>query len=841
MKEMLNDMTTVTSKFAELGDLLCLTTGYDKPKYLSPSTGQAGDLGFTPWTQFYYKPTYNSDVAGGTLDSSKFYAIKVVPVDSDLFGAIGYVTGTPSDHSTPRAPLGAGTNTIRFNIQDHPDTTVMDVGTTTEQGISYTVRDSSKTWVTNEWAGYTVRNVTTNTIHNITSNTDTDLIIDSEDSFTQTTGIMFPYQILKPKVNHYEIYAAEMNAESEVSAATWLYQGDVAYGDTTFDLSVFATGSALIADEYFPPENFAYCHQAYGRLFAGGGVDAEFDASVNMTVENRQATATADEDVVVSITTENYVGATNGRIVRYTLGSSLSAFTDAYVGSFVTVTNSGNSGNDIEDAQILRVADDKTWFEVENNEGVADASDVTMTIAMTPNVVETDLNIRYIRQGLVNGKLYLEGDASSYIILSVDTVNRRIMLTTKYTGKNTTTDVNTTVSTDYNLYYSDIDNPHVFRTANYIEISDKIKAFADFGGTMVVFCASSVWAVPLDNLGQRATKITDQVSFDAVKSVVTTPKGIAFWDGYGFSLVDGTSIISITKYRANEYLKGIDRDKTTRITGVYDRKNTRLEYAFPYGGNPYNDAGLVIQLDSLNCYGVTRPDTNVLWTDTNDDGDFKVYHGTSASQVNDEASAGIVWEHDEDLGLDVELDGYTNIIEITSKVNTSIFYGNTPSLGVLNALAGWPVVYNPIVSGGPIVHTTIRYLIEEEVTPRPYYKISTAVAIPDAQVGDQLIIGGIPFDYGVKWLDFGSPQYKHKVREIKIDTNDYTGILYVDHYLNSEDTPIKTDVAYLTEEDTHYSIPFRGGDGYTYGFRLRGISFTKMKLLSMSILFDTEV
>ena len=835
MKKYINDITDLSAFTDELDKIQCITTGHDKPRYIDVARGQTGDLGYTPWPQFYYKPTYNSDVAGGSLNSAKYYAIRLVPVDTDIAANFNFIKGTPSGYSTPRVPVGGGTDTIRFNLVDHFDTTTYDTGDETA-GTASAATDTSKSWSTDQWIGYDCKNVETGVTANITANSASVLTLDAD----LALGVDDRFQIVLNKTDHYEVYAAEVTAALDITGSVWYYQGDVDYGTATYDLTSFVSSILLVTDEYFPPENFRYCHTAFDRLFAGGGVEeSRGKAQVNVTTETKQATATVNEDIVVTVTSELYSGATDDRIIRYTLGSALSAFTAIYAGSFVTVTNSGTAGNDITAAQVLRVASDNTWFELENNEGVADASDVAMTIVMTPNVVEgntSGADQTYFRQGHVNATIQLSGDASVYTILSVDEINQTLMLTALYTGSQTS-DVYIDITSDYDLYYSDVRNPHIFRSANFIEIADRIIAFHAYGGFMVVFCQSSLWSVPLDNLGARATQISDQIDFNAPYSVVYTPKGIFFWDGYGFSITDGRSLTSVTKYRANEYLDGLNREQAYNIRGVYDRRNTRVEYSFAYGSDVTNNYGLIITIDSLNCYGIARTDVNALWTDKDTTGEINVYHGTSGRHTT--SGEGVVWEHDEDLPTDGDIGTAAYMLTVDSVTDQKISV--TSAAGITDGAEGWPILYLPAAGGTP------RQMVIEAITstgtsPQTYdIDVSTDFQVDDIADGDYIFVGGIPIDYGPKWTDFSSPQYQHKVREIQLDTNGFRGILFVDHYIDSKDIPVQTDVRFLTSDDTHYVVPYRGSSSNTYALRLRGVTVDKMKLMSTSILFDSEV
>ena len=99
----------------------------------------------------------------------------------------------------------------------------------------------------------------------------------------------------------------------------------------------------------------------------------------------------------------------------------------------------------------------------------------------------------------------------------------------------------------------------------------------------------------------------------------------------------------------------------------------------------------------------------------------------------------------------------------------------------------------------------------------------------------------IPFVYGIKWLDFASPQYQHKIRQVQIDVSEITGSIFVDHYGDLSNVPIQIDQFDLTTANTKIVVKLKKGSFYTYVFRIRGYSSTQAKILSMEVLFDTEI
>ena len=108
------------------------------------------------------------------------------------------------------------------------------------------------------------------------------------------------------------------------------------------------------------------------------------------------------------------------------------------------------------------------------------------------------------------------------------------------------------------------------------------------------------------------------------------------------------------------------------------------------------------------------------------------------------------------------------------------------------------------------------------------------------EVDSMVVIGGIPFDYGIKWTDFSSPQYKHKVRQLQIDVSGFNGMLIIQHYKDLIELPTHITTHYIGDNDTKVISKNTVGHCNEYGFRVFGMSLTKMGFHSFEIVFNTE-
>lgn len=826
MKLFLNNVTDMPKKVCELDEQIIAMSGHDRPKFIDPRTGAAGDLGFDTWIDHWYKPVADSSISVvGTLNASKYYAIVVVPVDGKNAYYGSFQTGTPTMPSIPsRQSAGGG---LRFAIGAHPQKMTYECGISTIE-TSGTIIDASKEWGVGEWIGCECIDVVTGLSGTITDNSATTLTV---------SGLSIPvgngFQIVSSKATRRLIYACEMTNEYDLSASTFIYHGSVDGNDeTTFDLLAYASSGESVPYSYIPPENLSYCISEDNKVFATGGVsESRGKCHAEITEETVQATASADSAITVSLVTEDYQSSGTGRIMRFMIGSALTPPTNMFIGSYVTITSSSDSGNDIEDARILRKADDNTWFEIENNTGVA-ATDTGMLATIFPNAIignESGDDQTYFRHGMLYATIRIGSDAA-HTIGWVDNYSQTMTLSEKYNGVE---DVDATFSIDssYAVYWSDYGNPHVWRTENSVQIADAPVALEVVGGLLLVFCKRSIWKIPMANLYQTPSRISGSVKFNAPFSLVRTPQGVMFHDGSGFSITDGQSVASITQYKATEYMAGLNPTMYHNIRGVYDSVNKRIEYVFAYGSSVTNNNGMYITMDSFGIYPFIRLDCNALWEGEDDTGRPVIMHGTSGRHVA--SGGGTVYSHPEDQPLD----GATSPSAVVTSIGPG--YLVVQATEAVTATEGYVALHVPSGAGYVIP------FIVGGITDNGSFSYDIGFSDDWYHIGFKegatILFGMIPFDYGIKWMDFSSPQYQHKVRQVQMDIKGFTGVITIDHFGDLSDVPIHTSSYVVSQTTTKLIVPLKKGSYYTYGFRIRGYSSTTGSIMSIEVLFDTEI
>ena len=818
-KYLVGTADTNEKQMCNVGDFLVITANGDTPKYVNPSSGLAGNLGIPIHKDYWECPTFNSEVAG-TLDETKYYSILLRPISTYLSDKNSgkFMMGSLTHYSEPIKPTVASKGLV-FDIPDFGDDKVsFDSGYETNSTAT-TITDSTKTWAVDQWKDFEAYNPETKQYSTISGNTADTLTFASDIG----VGGDDPYWIVQPLITNFEVYGMEMNAQVDVIAnQAFTLQGFVDVG-SQFTLGNFISGGVTALDGNFPPDPYYACINGGDKVIFGGGQSLEGSGYVDLTASSSSASATNPVAITVESTYSfDSISGKTGSVIRYTFSDSSQYQTGIRRGSYVDITGAEDSENDFEGI-VTRVASDGSWFEI-SNDGKVNADDETIAFAFKKNLL--------VANGLVDSMLrttiFLEGDPSPIRPIWIDLENGVAGLSELYMGANTSTGVNFTSSSDFGLGWSDFKNPFIVRTENTTPMGDRINSFAVFNQNLIIFCGHSVYGIPLTGLGQAPYLISNDVECRSPHSVVTTPTGVLFYDGTGISKTDGIGIISVTAYKANKYLRGINQNKVKNMRGAYNQEKRQAHYVFAYADEDLNNYGLTIAIDNNNCYPTQRLDCNAIWFDRDEFGDLKMYHGTSD---------GVIWEHDDELGTDgVYSTVYSGNITLVDNVANQITvdFGQEVTDTVHD---GNPVLFFPSqeskylqFKSNSFTHTATDWLYTFDVENPD-----------DFDVGGLITLGAIPFDYGVKWKDFSSPQYPHKIREVQMDVTESSGVMFLTHYKDLIDVPLDGSTEYLNIDKTKLVFKNRMGEAKQYGYRFCGISVSPMEIHSMEILYDPHV
>jgi hypothetical protein len=531
-----------------------------------------------------------------------------------------------------------------------------------------------------------------------------------------------------------------------------------------------------------------------------------------------------------------------GRFMRYTLGSALADLANVVPGSVVTVTNSDDSENNVAEVIITRVDPDMRWFEIRNDSGVAADGNESMTIAITHNVVlGTDTRFAEAMKG---GTILFANDSERFTIAGVDSVNQRLYLAVKYTGVAVSEAVAFEIRTFNELYWSDNANPHTFRSANYARFPENIVALTTYQETILVFCERNIYTYSIENPAAVPQRITTaQVKITAPWSIAVSPSyGVLFWDGNGFSLTDGIRVVSVTKDKCQWLMEGVHRDMEWNIRALWDNMNQRWLAVFPYGGDATNNYGLHIEGSDRRVYGIQMVDVNAIWIAQGEDDEPVVRHGTTSRHTG--TTGGVVFDHIPEAVTDALPSDSGFIATVTNHdrdTNTITVHSDAE----ITALPGTPVLGWPQgVETAYYKNFIFSSITEDDTAESPYvYDLiySDDWDIDSIGDGDYLFFGGFAVDYGIKWTNFNSPHIRHNVRRIEIDVEPFSGFVIIDHYANNnEDTPIYSSTHIVTGEHKILSTPKMGGH-YTYGFRVRAVAASRLRIDNITILFDPVI
>ena len=825
LRMMLADMVDIPAHTAAMDEELVITNGVNLPRYINPARGVAGFVGFHEWSNYWQKPQGADSGGAGSLDSEKYYSIKVVPVDTDRSYIATLVMAGPE--TLPSQPV-TGATEIEFAIPVHPDNEVLFAGIAEETGIDDVVFPADS-FDADGNIGCTLRNIESGEEYEITGNTTTTVTATGMEA---VAGDRF--HIERSACKRRYIYAAEFSSTSGILTATFHYQDYVDDNTTTtFTLSDY-TASGVTTSDVIQPPTAATCELASNMMILAGGVRHDTGTAwVDITAQERTATADADMEITFSVVDDTYEDANSTKVIRATLGSSQAIFLGLRAGSFVTVAGASTSGNNVSEVRVLRADSDGEWIEYRNNDGVAEA-DEGVTLIAYPNVIHGTNTL--FHDGCAGFSVRIGGSKLGSIV-NVQPDDQTVTMDVLYSGPATSAvdkDELLMVSVN-NIYYSEVGNPHNYTLASTIDVSGNVRRMVAYTNALLIFTDTELQVLPYDDFGEAGPQhVFGGVRINAPLGIAAShADGVLFWDGSGFSVTDGINSKSITSDKCRWLMDGINFEGVANIRAAWNSKEARWEVSFPYGNAATNNYGLYITADR-RVYGIQRLDVNAIWSDIDDAGKPVMRHGSSGRYTTD----GTIWTHSESLQADGVPEGGAALCMVE---------GYNAETRTITASSGRQVLSEAGTPVAIISHSITTFVMESiaETGTDPY---TYEIVIPEdwasngVEIGATLVIGAIPFVYGPRWKDFGSPQYRHQVRRTELDIEPTTGWFYGDHYLDlDEKTPVKTTPLFTTGQDSKLVFPFSGGKGYQYGFRLSGIAVDGVLIDGLSVLFDTIV
>jgi len=681
----LNNLSERNKHMDRLSGAICVTSGADTPKYIDELTRRSGDLGFVDWSQHWNKPS-GVEQGGGTLD--KYYSIVVVPVNRKQTFGTSFKIGNPTQRAVPVQAEQAALD-IDWTLPVNTQKQNVRVGIVDTAGTTTVLTDSTKSFATNEFQGFTLYNASLDEEQAISSNTGTTI---TTSAFASGWSVGDDYQVRTNEATHLYIYVCESDTAIGATTAPLYFLESVTNGTTSYTQTVYSANLGLIDTNRFAPPNGSFCMTAFDRLYVAGGLEeSRGQAQVINTNSDSEQYLVATGNIDVSVVTSTS-GGTSGQIVRYTRNTGTWDTDVLFIGAYVTVATSTGTlatANELADVRVLYVDPNGAYFDALNEAATAEAG-VTCDINFQLNYIQgntSGVDQTYFNGGFAGSKFFLDGDSQAYTIAWVDAFNQRMGLTTRYVGSILETDTGFILNNDTKVSYSITNDPNVHPATNYVEVDDYVTALAHIGSIIIVFCERSIYRFSADAPEQGLSTIQSGKGCPAPFSVLMTSRGIIFWDGEGISVTNGQDTSSLSENKIDDLLELVNRDFEWNIRAVYDSDEEMVEYFFPIGGEVTNDTSVAIRLSSGDIYPNRRKDVNAVWREKGADGRWYTMHGSSDRHTD--SGDAYVWQHSDGLPDD-GVPGTVNVDDFTGHV-TSIADAGTNKLRVRAATLGFEI------------------------------------------------------------------------------------------------------------------------------------------------------
>ena len=734
MSKVISGLSQRNKVFSELSGVVVATSGVDHPIYIDKVSGRAGRLGFDEWSHHQYKPT-GVVASGGSLTDTKYYTLRLVPVDDRRsYGGI-FRSGNPTPASVPIQASGANLS-IDYTIPVHPQLGTVKAGDHDGTDGASVLTDSTNNFGGDDTLnGMTVVNLTDGSEGVITANTATTITATLAGGTDDDWDEGDEYHVVEPECTKRDVYASTGDTASGASAGPWYYQTTIDNNtDTTYTLESYtASTEVLDTNRLAPPSTPSFCLSAFNRMWMFGGVLENTGRCFIVNSTDDDGLNTYD----ITIATSTY-GTAEGEIVRYTLTSG--TFSELKVGSYVSVSGGTmDAQNNLTSKRIIHVG--SNYFDVEHD-GVAEAG-VTGTTTFQTNYIQgytSGTDQTFFTDGMVGAQFYFEDDANTITIAWVDVENQRLGLEELYQGRvvaDTATDY--VVDGDTELFWSNTNDPHVFPVENVLEVPSRGVALAQIGANILCFSDGMIHRMLADSPEQGVVLVSDSIGCKAPLSVIQTPRGVLFFDGVSLNLTDGGNIQSLTADRADELLECINRDFEYNIRAVYLHEKDQAYMVFPVASS-VNDWGLTVNLSNGDVFPERRNDVNAVWLEDNSDGQLSIYHGGTDRFTSSGMS--YIYEHSEAWSTDdlpEDSDFGSDVMAVAGQVITVMGDGIHMELGDASTspyqLEGCSVYLRSLT--GNYEH----YLVIESVTENALSKDGNALYAGGAGTGDTLFVG----------------------------------------------------------------------------------------------------
>lgn len=867
--------------FVRLASQMCFFNGYDKPRYFDRQ-GRAGYLGLEDWSDSSYTPT-GAASAGGGLTENLYFSCVAVPVDTRYPDNLGnYRRGNPTSAATA-VQTTAANRTITWTVPlAHPQTSL------NVYSPAYLTGDTGAqsipaTWaaVTNGEFAITIDGVARN-ITGIDFTGDATMADVAATIQARVRAVTGSFETVTWSTNHFIISSVDTTSASAITVTSAVSGGsgtDIS-GAGGSDWMDADAGNGVVTAAGFDKEAnqiWLYCSQGSptaqlaqdGQKYfigiissntAGQTLAMTSDPSTSanaVELDNYQPPtirfATAMQDRIFGIVgitetrgqmkwdsaNSRFQGRTYG---AYTISGIASQGNDIWRVSFsgspdlssitvnmrLSISGCSVAGNNINLAIITAISDASDYIDIRNPSGSASGTFGTATVYST-----------YISDGMSGYKFRFENDGVNQIYtIDAVTVNSQYF-TVEESGYNGAKTADTYYdflieTSDRKLWFSKPDDPNSWPTENTVNFEEDLTAVSPAGEYLAVFSRNSIYTVnPRDPADFRKTQAP--VGTFAPFSVVHTENGVYFFDGRTIRLFNGLQAPDAARRKVRVIMEGINETIADRVHAVFLPHEQSIRWYIPYGDDTSTNNYYVQYNVNTGFWWIGRCidiTTAVVLTDEST-GEQSLFTGTSARY----ADKGYLLQNDtqETDGNDAAT---TQVFGTVSAIAGSQIIFTVASGAVSTNEVGTPFnVFAP--SGTRDIVGIIKTIVDNgggsyTITAHSDFDLSTV------QTGDWISIGLATFRWGVKWHDFGSPQFKHELKEIHLHFTpaDYIyGI--VDFYTDFATTPDKSVPFTITTGNTKAVVRNHGKRGYQVGFRIRMWSEDPTEIRDMMIIHKT--
>jgi len=390
VKVALNNLTDVPKHLCEVESTVCVTSGFDRPKYIYLKSGRGGDLGFDEWTKpsnsdfatgtdvygigtsyenaagdsahyggagSWSKKVVGAGASGGSLTLGNWYCAVLVAVNENLPDVVDFQLSQPTVPSVPVLAHGSNLK-ITWQLPIHEQKGIVAAGSHTGSDGASALTDSQQSWATNELSG-TIYNLTDGSSGTITANTADTVTATLSGGTDNDWDEGDEYQILADECTKRYLYVAEADtSEGAWAASNFYFQAEINDNTTTSysqDTMVLTSDTANF-DRLRPPAGVRFCTAFKNKAWFTAGIYETQSTAKYLTT---QVTYTSNAVEFARETCDYYT--------TYTQSSALEGGGDSHSATVLVDTNQSWEVDGLIGYQLTNVTNGETQEITDND------------------------------------------------------------------------------------------------------------------------------------------------------------------------------------------------------------------------------------------------------------------------------------------------------------------------------------------------------------------------------------------------------------------------------------------------------------------------------------------